>query len=305
MTLDEQLFMTTYRIRRVEQTIATLYPSDVIRSPIHLSLGQEAVSVGVCAALRPTDKVMGSYRCHALYLAKGGSLPAMIAELMGKATGCTGGWGGSMHLVDPDAGLMATSAVVASTIPLAVGYAYAEKYIHKRDTVVACFFGDGALEEGAWHEAANFAAVKRLPVVFVCEDNELAVHVARDQRQPCGLVTPTLQAAAHGMRYQFLDVECAADPAEVHECAAQAVGTARAGGGPQFLHCHLIRWAEHVGPGEDWGFGYRKKPTWMPDPVQIAGARVGVARRAELESAVEAEIAAAVKYAEESPWPTI
>ena len=302
MTLDETLYRMMYLVRRTEETIAKLYPSDVIRSPIHLSLGQEAVSVGVCAALQPSDKVFGSYRSHALYLSKGGNLQRMMAELFGKATGCTGGWGGSMHLVDPDAGLVATSAVVASTIPLAAGYAYAEK-IWGRDTVVACFFGDGALEEGAWHESANWAALKKLPVLFVCEDNEWAVHVHRNDRQRMGLITPSLQAVVHGMRYAFLDLPCAADPAEVHKAAAQMIQALRGGAGPQFLHCHVERWAAHVGPEEDWDWGYRQKPAFLPDPVAIAGARVEATRRAEVERAVEEEIQEAVEFATNSPWP--
>ena len=272
----------------MEETIATLYPSDVIRSPIHLSLGQEAVSVGVCAALRPNDKVFGSYRCHALYLAKGGSLPAMMAELYGKATGCCGGWGGSMHLVDLDAGLVATSAVVASAIPLAVGYAYAEK-IRGRDTVVACFFGDGAAEEGAFHEALNFAALHQLRVLFVCEDNDLAIHVPRAQRQAARRVGD--HAAAYRMPVVRLNLATAADPAEVHAAA------------PVFLECAVIRWAEHVGPGQDWHLGYREKPADLPDSVAIAGARVEPVRRAELEAEVEAEVVEAVRFGEGSPWP--
>lgn len=301
MTLDEQLFAATYRIRRVEETIAKIYGSDAIKSPIHLSLGQEAVSVGVCAALRPTDKVFGSYRSHALFLAKGGNLPRMMAELFGKATGCTGGWGGSMHLVDPDAGLVATSAVVASTIPLAVGYAYAEK-IRGRDTVVACFFGDGALEEGVTHEALNFVALKRLPVLFVCENNGLAIHVKIEDRQ-AGTVWQKFQA--WDIPFSQLNHEKSANPFFVHEAAWSAVYDIRhEQSGPAALECLVHRWAEHVGPGTDWHLGYREKPVDMPDPVAIAGARVEATRRAEIEAKVEEEIVAAVKFAEDSPWPT-
>ena len=304
MTLDERLYRMTYLVRRTEETIAKVYSSDVVRSPIHLSLGQEAVSVGICAALRPTDKVFGSYRSHALYLSKGGDLRKMMAELYGKSTGCTGGWGGSMHLVDSDAGLMATSAIVASTIPLAVGYAYAERHVHKRDTVVACFFGDGAAEEGAFHEALNFAALKRLPVLFVCENNGLAIHQRQEARQPltregiCGL------ARAHGIEPHWLPLAESADPLHVYEAAKGLVAEARGGDGPRFLECVVERWAEHVGPGEDWALGYREKPALMPDPVALAGARVEPAHLAVIEAEVEREIKEAVRFAEESPWPT-
>ena len=209
-----------------------------------------------------------------------------------------------MHLVDPDAGLVATSAVVASTIPLAVGYAYAEKYVHKRDTVVACFFGDGAAEEGAFHEALNFAALKKLPVLFVCENNGLAIHQRQEARQPltregiCGL------ARAHGIEPHWLPLAESADPLHVYEVAKSLVAETRGGDGPRFLECVVERWAEHVGPGEDWALGYRKKPAVLPDPVAIAGARVDSVLRAALEAAVEAEVSEAVKYAEESPWPS-
>src|SRR5207237_5384112 len=130
---------------RIEEEIARIYPTDRIKSPVHLSIGQEAVSVGVCEALQPQDIVFGTYRGHALYLAKGGDLRAMVAELFGKATGCTRGKGGSMHLIDPAVGVMGTSAVVGTTIPLAVGYAYAVR-LQGKDTVVASFFGDGAVD---------------------------------------------------------------------------------------------------------------------------------------------------------------
>src|SRR5438132_8757300 len=123
-----QLYRSLYRIRRLEEEVARVYPTDKIKSPVHLSIGQEAVSVGVCAALEPQDIVFGTYRGHALYLAKGGDMKQMVAELYGKATGCTKGKGGSMHLIAPEAGMMGTSAVVGTTIANAVGYAYALKY---------------------------------------------------------------------------------------------------------------------------------------------------------------------------------
>src|SRR5205823_4451006 len=141
-----RLYQSLYRIRRLEEEVARVYPSDKIKSPVHLSIGQEAVSVGVCETLQPQDVVFGTYRGHALYLAKGGNLREMVAELYGKVTGCARGKGGSMHLIDPDAGIMGTSAVVGTTIANAVGYAYALKY-RRQDAIVVSFFGDGATEE--------------------------------------------------------------------------------------------------------------------------------------------------------------
>ena len=177
-----EFYRVLYKIRRVEEEIATIYPTDRIKSPIHLSIGQEAVAVGVCQALRPNDIVFGTYRGHALYLAKRGDLKKMMAELYGKVTGCSKGKGGSMHLVDVEHGFMGTSAVVGTTIPNAVGYAYAIKQQH-RNSIVASFFGDGATEEGVFYESLNFASLKALPIIFICENNLYAIHTHQLQRQ--------------------------------------------------------------------------------------------------------------------------
>ncbi len=173
--LLETFYKSLYRIRRVEEEIIHIYPTDKIKSPIHLSIGQEAISVGVCEALKADDVVFGTYRGHAMYLAKGGDLKKMIAELYGKVTGCAKGKGGSMHLIDIEKGVMGTSAIVGTTIPLAVGYAYSLKY-KQSDSIAVSFFGDGAVDEGAFHESMNFAALKKLPVLFVCENNLYAIH---------------------------------------------------------------------------------------------------------------------------------
>src|SRR5690242_15134344 len=158
--MHEQLYRSLYRIRRVEEEIARVYPTDRIKSPVHLSIGQEAVSVGVCAALGPDDVVFGTYRGHALYLAKGGDMKQMVAELYGKATGCAKGKGGSMHLISTEAGMMGASAVVGTTIANAVGYAYALR-LRGQPALVASFFGDGATEEGVFAESLNFAVLKK------------------------------------------------------------------------------------------------------------------------------------------------
>src|SRR5918997_5171096 len=181
--MNARIFKSLYRIRRVEEEIARIYPTDKIKSPVHLSIGQEWIAVGVCEALRPGDIVFGSYRSHAYYLAKGGDLKKMFAELYGKATGCAKGKGGSMHLVDVAHGVMGASAVVGTTIPNALGYAYALK-LQKRKNVVVSFFGDGATEEGGFHESMNLAAVLGLPVLFVCENNLFSSHLHIQLRQP-------------------------------------------------------------------------------------------------------------------------
>src|SRR3954463_2212700 len=173
--MESRLFRSLYRIRRVEEEVARAYPSDQIKSPVHLSIGQEAVRVGICDALTPQDVVFGTYRGHALYLAKGGDMRRMVAELFGKATGCTKGKGGSMHLVDAPRGVMGMSAVVGTTIANAAGFAYA-LWQRRTGAVVASFFGGGPPGEGVFAETLNFAVLKNLPILFVCENNRYAIH---------------------------------------------------------------------------------------------------------------------------------
>ena len=299
--LRERLYRSIYRIRRVEEEIARVYPTDVIKSPVHLSIGQESVAAGVCEALEREDVVFGSYRGHAMYLAKGGDLKRMIAELYGKATGCARGKGGSMHLVDVANGVMGTSAVVASTIPNAVGYAYANQYLRRRG-VVASFFGDGATEEGVFYESLNFARLKRLPILFVCENNGYAIHAPQAQRQPLSNICERVRA--FGIPAESIG----GDVLELNERVSRAVARLRAGKpGPFFFECATYRWKEHVGPGEDFGPGFRPRSElarWMKSDQLARLARlIGEQARAEVAREVDAEIRAAFAYAAESPFP--
>src|ERR1044072_1719444 len=180
--MQARFYRSLYRIRRVEEEISAVYPTDKIKSPVHLSIGQEARSVGVCEALRADDVAFGTYRSHALYLAKGGDIKKMIAELYGKLDGCAKGKGGSMHLIDTGARVMGASAVVGTTIPQAVGFAYAVK-LQRKDSVVARFFGDGGVDEGVFFESVNFAALKALRIVFVGKNNRYAIHTHQSKRQ--------------------------------------------------------------------------------------------------------------------------
>jgi len=299
--MRSRLYRSLYRIRRVEEEIARAYPSDKIKSPVHLSIGQEAVSVGVCEALEPRDVVFGTYRGHALYLAKGGDLKAMIAELYGKATGCTKGKGGSMHLVDAGKGVMGTSAVVGTTIANAVGYAYALRY-RRSDAVVASFFGDGATEEGVFAESLNFAALKRLPILFVCENNEYAIHTHQSRRQ--GLPDICGKARAFGVPAERLDGN---DAVALVERSREVVAKVRGGEGPYFFEVMTYRLREHVGPGTDFQLGYRDEAEarrWEEqDAVARVGATLDARERACIEDEVEEEIADAFAFAEASPWP--
>ena len=298
----ESIYRSLYRIRRTEETIADAYPSDKIKSPVHLSIGQEAIAVGFCEALQPEDTVFGTYRGHAMYMAKGGNLETMMAELYGKSTGCAKGKGGSMHLVDVEHGIMCSSAVVGTTIPVAAGYAYAQKCLGRK-TVVVSFLGDGATEEGVFAETMNFAALKKLPIIFVCENNLYAIHTHLRARQAQTDICTRVEA--HGVHAEkFVDDDVLA----IYQRAREAVDALRTGEtGPLFFECMTYRWKEHVGPGEDYDLGYRtldEARPWMErDQMKRLAAMIPETDRKKIEGAVEAEIRDAVDFAEKSPFP--
>ena len=306
--LATDLYVRMLRIRRVEEKIVELYPQQEMRCPTHLSLGQEAAAAGVCAALWDVDRIFSTHRCHAHYLAKGGDLKRMFAELYGRKTGCAKGKGGSMHLVQPDLGIMGASAIVGGSLPIAVGSALAAK-MQGRDRVAVAFFGDGAVEQGAFHESLNFASLQKLPVLFVCENNFFATHSHQSARQPADNIYE--RAAGYvipGIRVDGTDVWA------VYEAARSAVERARSGAGPTLLEIRLYRWKEHVGPNFDYALGYRTKEeldTWMARcPLRLFAERLtaeGVCQQAELArmaAELDGEIDKAVRYARASPEPT-
>ena len=299
-----KFYRSLYRIRRVEEEMARIYPSDKIRSPMHLSIGQEAVAVGVCEALRPNDVVFGTYRGHATYLAKGGDLKKMIAELYGKSDGCAKGKGGSMHLVDIEHGVMGTSAVVGTTIANAVGYAYAMKYRHTDDIVVS-FFGDGAVDEGVFYESLNFAALKNLPIIFICENNSYAIHAHQLTRQPSdAVVERAISCGAKAFKIENNDIF------QIYESVrAAAEKIRRQESGPVLFQCMTYRWREHVGPNEDYGLGYRpsqEAQKWIDmDPLALLAEKILEQERLLIEKEVAEEIQQAIEFAEGSPFPEI
>ena len=278
----------------MEEEIARVYPTDKIQSPVHLSIGQELASVAVCAALRPSDKVFGSYRGHALYLAKGGDLKAFIAELYGRVTGCARGKGGSMHLVSAEAGLLGCSAIVGQLIPVAVGHAWAQKF-RKTGVVTAVFFGDGATEEGVYFEALNLAALHKLPILFVCENNGYAIVTPLARRQPTSIVERAAALGVAGVSVETFDGVLAS--------AAALARWVQDGGGPKFLEIRAPRLREHVGPDEDWKQGYRTEDRTWADPLRIARDRIPHGEQLRISNDVEREIADAFAFAEASPFP--
>jgi pyruvate dehydrogenase E1 component alpha subunit len=255
----------------------------------------------VIDALAADDAVAASYRCHAAYLAKGGDMRAMIAEMFGKRTGCAGGRGGSMHLIDMERLVLGASAVVASHIPVACGYALALRR-EGRGRMVAVFLGDGATEEGVFYESLNFAALHRLPVLFVCENNFLAIHTPLARRWATNRLAE--RVATFGMPAATV---ADGDIFRIRERAVAAVARARAGLGPSFIECHTCRWREHVGPNEDHDAGYRGHADVAPwiadDQVARLAALLDPAVAHAIAGDVEAEIADAFAFAAVSPFP--
>src|SRR3954470_6323657 len=230
------------RIRTAEETVARYYPEQEMRTPTHFSIGQEAVSVGVCQALEITDAAYSGHRCHGEYLAKGGSLLGMFAELYGRVDGCCRGRGGSVHLNDPKVGMVASSAILGETIATAVGSAWAFK-MDGAPRIAVTFFGDGVTEEGIMHESLNFASVLQVPVLFVCANNGLSTNTPLSVRQPKGHEI-WKWAAGYNIASALVDGN---DVFAVHEAATTAVEHVRAGKGPYFLEATYFRARVHVG----------------------------------------------------------
>jgi acetoin:2,6-dichlorophenolindophenol oxidoreductase subunit alpha len=311
MSFSSEDLLKSYRslvlIRRVELKIEGLYPQDEMKVPVHLSLGQEAAAVGVCAHLRPEDYVFSNHRGHAHYLAKGGDLNAMMAELFCKETGCARGRGGSMHLADLAAGLPGASAIVGGSIPHAVGAAFAAKYL-KKEFVAVSFFGDAAVEEGVFFESLNLAMLKKVPVVFVCENNFYAVCSPLTSRQPN--VDLAMRARAFDMPSAAVN---GSDFFDVYERAGKAIAHARSGKGPYFLEIKVQRWRQHVGTGDPGREQYRRRTDIDEidrlDPLRafrellISQFQITADQLSDIEADVNKNIEAALQFAKDSPLP--
>ncbi|HEV2281421.1 MAG TPA: thiamine pyrophosphate-dependent dehydrogenase E1 component subunit alpha [bacterium] len=292
------------RIRQFEQRALELYREGVMRGTTHPYIGMEAVAVGTCAALRPADRITSTHRGHGHCLAKGGDTRLMMAELLGKAAGYCKGKGGSMHIADVEAGILGANGIVGGGIGLATGAALATK-LAGRDEVAVCFFGDGALNQGIFHEAANMAAIWGLPVVYVCENNQYAMSARADRFT--SVPDPSVRAGAYG----FPGLACdGMDALAVYRTVGGAVARARAGGGPSLVVCATYRYlGHHVGDP----LNYRDKAeveAWRTkDPIErLRGALVerrvlAAADADELRAEVEREIDDAVAFAKASPEP--
>ncbi|WP_455204736.1 thiamine pyrophosphate-dependent dehydrogenase E1 component subunit alpha [Kaarinaea lacus] len=311
MTSNELLDLYTcmLRIRRVEESLADRYQDQQMRCPMHLCIGQEAIAAGISYWLQQNDHVYSNHRAHGHYLAKGGDLNRMVAELYGRSTGCCGGRGGSMHLIDQSAGFMGSTPIVGGTVPIAVGSAWAAQ-LRGEDRITVVYFGDGCFEEGVVHESLNFAALKQLPIVFVCENNEFSVYTKLSQRQPQRTITSVAQA--HGLMAYEGDGNNALT---VSTLARYAIAQARQGQAPQFLELKTHRWREHCGPFFDDNLGYREKGElnqWMQRcPIKTAENQLtqdevlDEVKISQLEKTIKAEIDEAFRFALESIVPQL
>ena len=302
------LYTTMVRLRKFEEKVAQLVSSPKeINTPCHLYIGQEAVATGVCSALRKDDYVYSTHRSHGHYLAKGGDMNLLMAELYGKQTGCSRGKGGSMHIASPQMGLPGSSAIVAGTIPIAVGTALAFS-IKKKEAVAVAFFGDGAVHEGVFYESLNFASLKKLPVVFICENNLYSTHLGVSA---CLADTDIYKKAApFAMSGIRIDGNNAV---EVFKAATSAIEDARRGRGPTLIECMTYRWRGHVGSSDDLDKGLRSREElecWMKrDPIRMLESfllKHGIMSKTQIDQTsrtVMEEVEKAVKFARESPFP--
>jgi len=306
-TLLRAMYVTMLRMRRFEEKTADLITKGEIVCPCHLYIGEEAVATGVCAALRKDDWVFSTHRSHGHYLAKGGDSKALMAELYGKTAGCSRGRGGSMHLASPEFGLPGSSAIVAGTIPLAVGTALASS-LQGRDAVSVAFFGDGAVNEGAFYESLNFASLKKLPVIFVCENNLYSTHMPI---AAC-LADTDIYKKAKAFKMPGVRVD-GNNVVEVFKAAERAVKNARQGKGPSLIECMTYRWLGHVGPNCDLDKGLRSQEEldyWMKrcpvktfEELLLGRNIISEAEKTRIYRGIEKEVEEAIAFAKRSAFP--
>ena len=302
-----ELYRLMYMIRQVQRKIESVYHLDEMKTPVHLCIGQEAIAAGVCHALSSSDYVFSNHRGHGHYLAKGGNLKKMIAELYCRTGGCALGRGGSMHLVDTAVGLMGASSIVAGGIPLSVGAALTST-LHSDQRISVAFFGDGAADEGVLYESINFAVLKKLPVLFICENNFYAVCSPISNRQICetSIATRFSSMGLPSLRIDGTNVQ------QVYEIAADAAKRAREGGGPTFIEAVAYRWCGHSGAGADTKLAYRSQAeldSWMDicplkrmkRALLVHSSNVDVV--AKIEVCIDREIEEAFAHAFDTPLP--
>lgn len=305
-----QLYNTMLRIRECEESFIEPILRGDIKTPVHMYVGEEAVAAGVCAALSKQDVAFGNHRSHGHYLAKGGDMKGLVAEIYGKETGCSRGRGGSMHVTAPEVGFLGSVPIVAGTVALAMGAALSF-LIKKQKRVAVSFFGDGATGEGVLHECLNFAALKKLPMIFVCENNLYSTHL------PLGEIRArdNIWEAAKPLNMLSMRVD-GNDVLKVYGAATQASVFCKTGRGPVFLECRTYRMRGHVGPDDNIQGSHtdirpqKELEAWKKkDPIaRFAKHLVAkkVASRQELgriDEQVKKEVELAHEFAKKSPYP--
>lgn len=302
--LNFELYKKLYLIRRTEESICRYYPEDEMKTPMHMSMGEEAIAVGVCHALKKEDQIFGTYRSHAIFLAKTQDIKIFFAEMYSKKTSILKGKGGSMHLSFPEHGFMGTSAIVASHIPVAVGAAFAQKY-RKKERIVVVFFGDGAVDEGGFWESLNLACLMKLPVIFVCEDNGLAVHTSTVKRRGYEKITRIISDFnCNVFENDSTDVE------KIYFLFLKAVQKMRENQKPCFINLKYYRYLEHVGINYDFDAGYRQVKEFdkwrRKDPIVLQrrkllglGISAGIIQKAEKQ--IDKRIAGSISAAKKAP----
>lgn len=292
-----------YRIRRFERRARELYLDGHIRGALHLYIGEEAVAVGVCTALEKDDYIVSTHRGHGHCIAKGGELRYMMAELLGKETGYCRGRGGSMHIFDPGIGNLGANGIVGAGLPIAAGAAFSALY---RDSgqVAVCFFGDGAANQGTFHEALNLSALWRLPVVFVCENNLYAHSTSVSESLP--LPDVSVRAGAYGIHGTTVD---GCDVRAVFRVVRDAVSRARHGGGPALVECKTYRHESHcmaaidLRPKEEVERWKEKDPVRRFESELLASRTLTEEERSGLAAEADAAVEDAVDFALESKFP--
>lgn len=306
--LNLALYRKLYLIRKAEETIRAHYAEDEMKTPMHMSMGSEAIAVGICHALKREDQVFGSYRSHAIYLAKTLNTDDFFAEMYGKGTALLKGKGGSMHMCAPASGFMGTSAIVASTVPVAVGAAFANKQ-QGNGKVTAVFFGDGAVDEGNFWESLNLACVMKLPVLFVYEDNGFAVHTPARARHGYNSISDIVaRFNCKVLKEDTTDAEV------IYELTCRAIRTVKTAQAPCFMHLRYYRYLEHVGVNEDFDAGYRSKEEFQEwyqrDPVNLQRAKLlqqGVKETdvAGIEKEIDHQVENSLRLAKAAPFADV
>lgn len=295
-------------IRAVEETIAEKYNEEKMRCPTHLCSGQEAIAAVIGQLLKKNDYVVGTHRSHGHYLAKGGNLKKMLAEIYGKTNGCSKGYGGSMHLIDLNVNFMGSSAIVGNSLPIGAGLALTIS-IENSKKVSCIFFGEGCVEEGIFHETVNFCALNKLPVLFVCENNLYSVYSSLSVRQPKNRSIAKM-VNAMGIKSFCINGN---DVCKVYEITSRELSKIRSGLGPRFIEFTTYRWREHCGPNFDNHIGYRTEKEFnkwkKKDPIKqfekklLKNNEITKEEIKKIDDNLLKEINLAYNYAEKSPFP--